>query len=248
MTMAQWVTGKIVEFNWWTPSLFSIKVAAGIKPFIAGQFTKLALNVEGRRVARAYSFVNSPNDPLLEFYLIEVPDGRLSSHLATLDIGDTVEVEAVAHGFFTLEETPKAEVLWMLSTGTAIGPFLSIIADGKLWERYERVILVHGVRHNTDLTYQDSILATASLFKQFTYVPAITREKPEQGLQGRVTDLLSSGALIKHCGMNQLNKNSHFMICGNPQMVKDTTQLLLDKGFKRHRRAESGHITVEQYW
>jgi len=246
--MAQWVSGKIVEFNWWTPSLFSIKVAADVKPFVAGQFTKLALNIDGKRVARAYSFVNAPPDPLLEFYLIEVPDGRLSSHLATLDVGDNVDIEADAHGFFTLNEVPKADVLWMLSTGTAIGPFLSMLAEGKVWEQFKRVILVHGVRHNTDLTYQDSIHATAALFKQFTYIPLVTREHPEHGLRGRVTDLIDSGALQAHCKMNQFPDNSHFMICGNPQMVKDTTQLLLAQGFTRHRRAESGHITVEQYW
>ncbi|KAF7764140.1 ferredoxin--NADP+ reductase [Pseudoalteromonas citrea] len=246
--MAQWVTGKIVEFNWWTPSLFSIKVAADVKPFIAGQFTKLALNIDGKRVARAYSFVNAPQDPLLEFYLIEVPDGRLSSHLATLDIGDSVDVEADAHGFFTLNEVPKADVLWMFSTGTAIGPFLSILAEGKIWGQFERVILVHGVRYNTDLTYQDSIHATAALFKQFTYIPLVTREDPEHGLRGRVTELIDSGSLQAHCKMTQFPDNSHFMICGNPEMVKDTTQLLLAQGFTRHRRVGSGHITVEQYW
>lgn len=246
--MAQWVSGKIVELNWWTPSLFSIKVAADIQPFTAGQFTKLALNIDGKRIARAYSFVNSPQDPLLEFYLIEVPDGRLSSHLARLDVGDTVDVEAIAHGFFTLDEIPPADVLWMFSTGTAIGPFLSILAEGKLWDKFNQVILVHGVRRNTDLTYQDSIQATAALFKQFKYIPLVTREQPEIGLEGRVTDLIESGALQKQCEMPVFPENSHFMICGNPQMVKETTQLLIKCGFKRHRRNEPGHITVEQYW
>jgi ferredoxin--NADP+ reductase len=246
--MAQWVSGKIVEFNWWTPSLFSLKVAADVKPFLAGQFTKLALTIDGKRIARAYSFVNAPHDPLLEFYLIEVPDGRLSSHLAKLDVGDSVDIEVNAHGFFTLNEVPKADILWMLSTGTAIGPFLSILAEGKVWDRYKQVNLVHGVRYNTDLTYQDSIQATAALFKQFTYIPLVTREQPEHGLRGRVTELIASGALQTHCKMSKLPKNSHFMICGNPQMVKDTTQLLLTQGFTRHRRTEPGHITVEQYW
>ncbi|WP_105169965.1 ferredoxin--NADP reductase [Pseudoalteromonas sp. T1lg23B] len=246
--MAQWTTGRVLEVNWWTPSLFSLRISANIQPFKAGQFTKLALQVGDKRIARAYSFVNSPQDPVLEFYLIEVPDGSLSEHLAQLKVGDEIMVEERANGFLTLDELPDADTLWMLSTGTAIGPFLSILAQGELWNRFKRVILVHGVRQNTDLTYQDRIKAVQKSFPQFQYVPAVTREQPEFGLSGRITNLLESGKLAKYCGYDTLPQSSHFMLCGNPQMVKDTTNLLINKGFNRHRRAQSGHITVEQYW
>ncbi|BBN83733.1 ferredoxin--NADP(+) reductase [Pseudoalteromonas sp. A25] len=246
--MSQWVTGKILDVNWWTPSLFSLKISADIEPFKAGQFTKLALKIGDKRVARAYSFVNSPQEPVLEFYLIEVEDGSLSQKLSELKVGDEIDVSVQANGFLTIEEVPDCDVLWMLSTGTAIGPFLSIIAQGKLWDRFKRVILVHGVRYNDDLTYQHQIITTEKLFKQFTYVPVVSREEPELGLSGRITDLLETGKLGQYCGLSELPKSSHFMICGNPQMVKDTTKLLMNDGFKRHRRAEPGHITVEQYW
>ncbi|KZN29708.1 ferredoxin--NADP reductase [Pseudoalteromonas luteoviolacea] len=246
--MSNWVVGKVIEVNWWTPSLFSIKVAADIEPFKAGQFTKLGLEIGSKKVARAYSFVNSPSDPLLEFFLIEVEDGALSSKLAQLVTGDDIWINTKPSGYFILDEVPKADTLWMLSTGTAIGPFLSILADGKLWRSYRRVILVHGVRHNTDLCYQDPIKATEKLFPQFTYVQLVSRETPENGLQGRITDIISNGQLLQYCNINQFTEAHHFMLCGNPDMVKDTTAMLQDMGFKKHRRAESGHITVEQYW
>ncbi|ALU46044.1 ferredoxin--NADP reductase [Pseudoalteromonas rubra] len=246
--MANWVNGKVVEKLWWTPSLFSIKVVADIDPFTAGQFTKLALPVEDKKVSRAYSFVNAPQDPLLEFFLIEVPDGQLSAPLAALDIGDDILVAGKPSGFFTLDEVPDASVLWMLSTGTAIGPFLSMLSDGKLWKRFDRVVLVNGVRHAQDLCYQDMLLDTEKIFKQFKYVPLVSREETAHTLSGRVTNLLESEELCRHCGFEQLPEDSQFMLCGNPQMVKDTTALLQTMGFARNRRAQPGHITVEQYW
>ena len=246
--MSQWVSGKITEVNWWTPTLFTIKVAADVAPFQAGQFTKLAKTIGEKRIARAYSYVNAPKDPVLEFYLTEVEGGKLTSGLVELSVGDSIDVESKANGFLTIEESPKREILWMIASGTGIGPFLSILADGKVWDKYQQVVLIHSVRFNTDLTYQDFIHAHQKLFKQFTYLPLVTRESPERGLEGRVTDLIKSSEFVNYCNLEKLPEDSHFMICGNPQMVKDLTQLLQSVGYKRHRRAEPGHISVEQYW
>jgi ferredoxin--NADP+ reductase len=246
--MAQWSRGKVLDVTWWTPSLFSLQIAADIQPFKAGQFTKLALEIDGKRIARAYSFVNPPEDPTLEFYLIEVTDGSLSERLAQLKADDEVFVGSQASGFLTLDEIPDADVLWMLSTGTAIGPFLSILAQGQLWERFKRVVLVHGVRTNADLTYQKRIKETDGLFEQFSYVPVVSRETPDNGLAGRITHLCQTDELAQFCGFSSFPSSSHFMICGNPEMVKETSSILVDKGFKKHRRAEAGHISVEQYW
>lgn len=246
--MSQWVSGKITEVNWWTPTLFTIKVAADVAPFQAGQFTKLAMTIGEKRIARAYSYVNAPKDPVLEFYLTEVEGGKLTSGLVELSVGDSIDVESKANGFLTIEESPKREILWMIASGTGIGPFLSILADGKVWDKYQQVVLIHSVRFNTDLTYQDFIHAHQKLFKQFTYLPLVTRESPERGLEGRVTDLIKSSEFVNYCNLEKLPEDSHFMICGNPQMVKDLTQLLQSVGYKRHRRAEPGHISVEQYW
>jgi len=246
--MSQWVSGKITEINWWTPTLFSIKVAADVAPFQAGQFTKLAMTIGDKRIARAYSYVNAPKDPVLEFYLTEVEGGKLTSGLAELEVGGSIDVEAKANGFLTVEESPKRETLWMIASGTGIGPFLSILADGKLWDKYQQVVLIHSVRFNTDLTYQDFIHAHQKLFKQFTYLPLVTREMPEKGLRGRVTDLIQNNEIAKFFKQKSLPEDAHFMICGNPDMVKDLAQFLQTLGYKRHRRSEPGHISVEQYW
>ena len=246
--MSQWVSGKITEVNWWTPTLFTIKVAADVAPFQAGQFTKLAMTIGDKRIARAYSYVNAPKDPVLEFYLTEVEGGKLTSGLVELEAGGSIDVEAKANGFLTIEESPKREILWMIASGTGIGPFLSILADGKVWDKYQQVVLIHSVRFNTDLTYQDFIHAHQKLFKQFTYLPLVTREMPEKGLRGRITDLIRNNEIAQLFKHERLPEDSHFMICGNPDMVKDLAQLLQTLGYKRHRRSEPGHISVEQYW
>lgn len=124
--MADWVTGKVTKVQNWTDALFSLTVHAPVHPFTAGQFTKLGLEIDGERVQRAYSYVNSPDNPDLEFYLVTVPDGKLSPRLAALKPGDEVQVVSEAAGFFVLDEVPDCETLWMLATGTAIGPYLSI--------------------------------------------------------------------------------------------------------------------------
>ncbi len=129
--MADWVTGKVTKVQNWTDALFSLTVHAPVLPFTAGQFTKLGLEIDGERVQRAYSYVNSPDNPDLEFYLVTVPDGKLSPRLAALKPGDEVQVVSEAAGFFVLDEVPHCETLWMLATGTAIGPYLSILQLGK---------------------------------------------------------------------------------------------------------------------
>ncbi|SRS97578.1 ferredoxin-NADP reductase [Shigella sonnei] len=117
--MADWVTGKVTKVQNWTDALFSLTVHAPVLPFTAGQFTKLGLEIDGERVQRAYSYVNSPDNPDLEFYLVTVPDGKLSPRLAALKPGDEVQVVSEAAGFFVLEEVPDCETLWMLAPSSA---------------------------------------------------------------------------------------------------------------------------------
>ncbi|WP_350635945.1 ferredoxin--NADP reductase, partial [Pseudoalteromonas sp. GW168-MNA-CIBAN-0100] len=155
--MSNWVDATVKKITWWTDSLFSITVNADVEPFKAGQFTKLSIMDGDKRIARAYSYVNASDDPNLEFYLINVVDGLLSSHLAKLQPGDNVLIERCATGFFTLDEIPASEQLWMLSTGTALGPFLSMLQQSEVWQKYQHINLVHGVRLNDDLSYQELI-------------------------------------------------------------------------------------------
>ncbi|MGE6462019.1 ferredoxin--NADP reductase [Pseudoalteromonas tetraodonis] len=247
--MSNWIDATVKSVKWWNESLFSLTVNADVEPFKAGQFTKLSVMDGEKRIARAYSYVNAPDDPNLEFYLINVVDGQLSSHLAQLTPGDTVLIERRASGFFTLDEVPASEQLWMLSTGTAIGPFLSILQQSEVWQKYKHINLVHGVRLNSDLSYQEIINKLLKAHPgQLNYVPVVSREEPLQGLAGRITTVIENNALSEHVGLCATPNNAQFMLCGNPQMVKDTSELLVAQNYKRNRRKESGHITVEQYW
>ena len=246
--MSNWIEAKVKDVKWWTDSLFSLIVNADVEPFTAGQFTKLAMQVGDKRVARAYSYVNAPNNPDLEFYLINVKDGQLSQQLAQLKPGDSVTIERRATGFFTLDEVPSSEQLYMLSTGTALGPFISILEQGEVWQKFEHVHLVHGVRLNEDLSYQERIKALQHQYPNLYYSPVVSRESATVGFNGRITDVIKDRRLFQVIDRPVAPDTTQFMICGNPEMVKDTTAILLELGFSRNRRREPGQITVEQYW
>lgn len=248
--MADWVTGKVVNVNNWTESLFSLKINAPVHSFTAGQFAKLALDIEGERVQRAYSYVNSPTSPELEFYLVTVPEGRLSPRLHALKEGDDVLVTTEAAGFFVLEEVPTADTLWMLSTGTAIGPFLSILQLGQDLERFSNIVLVHAVRYQRDLSYLPLMRELEKRYKgKLRIQTVVSRERVEGSLHGRIPALIESSELEASIGLKISPESSHVMLCGNPEMTKDTQQLLKQqRGMAKHLRRKPGHITSEQYW
>jgi ferredoxin--NADP+ reductase len=233
----------------WTDELYSLQVKADIPPFTAGQFTRLALDIDGERVARPYSFVNSPDNPVLEFYFIVVPNGPLTHELIRLQPGDTVYIASRAAGFFILSEVPDAKVLWMLSTGTAIGPFLSILGEDAVWERFKKIVLVHAVRTAAELTHPDEINVLLEKHpEQLQMIPFVSREDTPLAIRGRVPDAIEDGRLEARTGIPLNADNSQVMICGNPAMVRDTTRVLEARGLKKNKRRDPGHITTEQYW
>ncbi|PHM25725.1 ferredoxin--NADP(+) reductase [Xenorhabdus ehlersii] len=248
--MANWVTGKVTDITNWTDSLFSIKVHAPIEKFTAGQFAKLALEIGEERIQRAYSYVNAPDDNNLEFYLVTVPEGKLSPQLAALKIGDELLVTEQAAGFFVLDEIPDCQTLWMLSTGTAIGPYLSILQQGTDLERFENIVLVHAARWGTDLSYLSMMQELEKKFQGKLRIQTIvSREKWPNSLMGRIPALIENGELESAVGLPIQAENSHVMLCGNPQMVRDTQQLLKEqRNMAKHLRRKPGHITSEQYW
>ncbi|MFL6564444.1 MAG: FAD-binding oxidoreductase, partial [Burkholderiales bacterium] len=143
--MTQWFETEVVENRHWTGSLFSLRVAGAPLAFEAGQFVRIALDIDGQRVARAFSMVSAPGDPLLEFYGVVVPQGPLSPRLARLQAGEHLFVAANPAGFLVLSEVPHAETLWLMATGTGIAPFISMLRADTPWQRFEEVILVHAV-------------------------------------------------------------------------------------------------------
>ncbi|HGN1707456.1 TPA: ferredoxin--NADP(+) reductase [Providencia rettgeri] len=248
--MANWVTGKVIEAKFWTDALFSLVIDAPIKPFTAGQYAKLALEIEGERITRAYSYVNAPSDSRLEFYFVIVPEGKLSPKLAQLKPNDTLQITDEAAGFFVLDEIPECKNLWMLSTGTAIGPFLSILQESKGLERFENIVLLHAVRYEKDLSYLPLMKALEQQYSgKLKIVTVVSREQSEGSLHGRVPALIENRTLENKVGLTLSPDTCHVMLCGNPEMVKDTREMLKNSHrMIKHLRRKPGHISSEQYW
>lgn len=245
----KYINGTVVENRHWTERLYSLRVDAPTRPFQAGQFGKLALTVNGEKIARPYSYVNAPDDPIKEFYSIVVPGGSLSSQLAALQPGDSVMVAKTAAGFLVLDEIPDGRHLWLISTGTGIGPFLSILRTAPPWQRFERVILVHAVRTVAEVAYRDILQQIALQHpEQFTLAHFVSRETTDFALPGRIPAAIENASLEEKLECRLSTEESQVMLCGNPNMVKDTIAVLKKRGLERNRRRTPGHITVEAYW
>lgn len=247
--MTNWVEGEIVNKRRWTDRLYSLQVDAPVHPFRAGQFTRLALDIEGERVDRPYSYVNPPHEGPLEFYFITVPGGPLTSEMAALEPGDSLLVAEKPSGLFTLADVPDGEDLWLLATGTALGVFLSILKTEEPWDRFRNVVLVHGVRSKEELTYQDSLENIAAHHRdQFTMIPCVSREEVHDAFAGRLTHAMHEGYLEQRAGLTIEPERSQVMICGNREMIRDVSELLKGRGLERNRRSKPGHITTENYF
>ena len=245
----EWLEGTVVENQHWTDQLYSLHIKAPEVRFTAGQFGRLALDIDGERIARPYSFVNPPDAEHLEFYSIIVPEGPLSARLESLATGDRIWVSSQGVGFFVLDEVPQSEYLWLLATGTGLGPYLSILGTPDPWARHRKIALVHAVRYSRELTYQDTIRQHLDRHpEQLVYVPFVSREDDPNTLHGRIPAAIEDGRLAERAGMDFDPAHAQVMLCGNPQMVQDTSALLKTMGMARNRRSTPGQITTESYW
>jgi ferredoxin/flavodoxin---NADP+ reductase len=243
----------------WTDHLFSFKItrAAGFR-FTAGQFARLGVRKAGqiKPVWRAYSMVSASYDEHLEFYSIVVPGGEFTTELYKLRVGDHLLVEKTAYGFLTLDRFTGGKHLWLLATGTGIAPFISILHELDVWQRYEKIVVVHSAREHAELVYRDVIeaLRTHPYFGQdaiakLTYLPVITRAPQLGVLDQRITALIENGRLEAAAQLPLNVQDSRIMLCGNPQMVDDTRKTLKARGFSTARQsAPGGQIAVENYW
>lgn len=246
--MNDWVKGKVVAKRRWKEGLYSMQIEAPIADFTAGQFIKVALDIDGDRVGRPYSLVNPPQERPLEIYFNEIPEGPLTPRLSELEPGDPLWLSATANGLFTLEGVAPGRELWLLATGTALGVYLSILRTPDPWRSFERVILVHGVRAADDLTYGETLQLLADEYgERFTFVPLVSREAHAGALAGRVTDLLVNGELERRVGVPISPERSHVMLCGNSEMIKDARAILEGRGLVRRRGPAPGHYTTEHY-
>lgn len=239
-----------------TPTLFSFRCTRhdGFR-FTAGQFARLGVRTErGNLVWRAYSMVSSPYDEFLDFFSIVVPDGEFTSVLSQLRVGDELLIEKQPQGFLTLDRFVDGQDLWMLATGTGVAPFLSILQDLEVWERFENIVLVYSVRTEAELAYRELLAElltreyVAPCAHKFRFVPVVTRESVEGCLGERITDLLLSGQLAEAAGIQMTPERSRVLICGNPQMVDDTRKLLKQRDMQLSLTRRPGQVAVENYW
>ena len=247
--MSNWIDATVIENKHWTDSLYSLRIAGEIQAFTAGQFGRLGLQIDDQIIGRPYSFVSAPGEDTHEFYSIIVEQGPLSPRLAQLQPGDTVLLGNQANGFFTLEEVPAGEQLWMLSTGTGLGPYLSILKTDHPWQRFKKLILLHAVRTAAELTYRELIDGFARRDPdKFVYVPFVSREQTDFALHGRIPAAITDGRLEERTQLELRSEVAQIMICGNPDMVKDTRAVLQQRGFSKNLRRKPGNITTENYW
>ncbi len=252
--MASLIAEKVTGVHHWTESLFSFTTSRnpGFR-YKNGHFTMIGLKHEGRPLMRAYSIVSANYEDQLEFFSIKVPDGPLTSKLQHISVGDEVFVSTKPTGTLIVDHLLPGRNLYLLSTGTGLAPFLSIIKDPEVYAAYDKVILTHGVRYRSDLAYEEFItqeLPDNEYFgeevrNKLIYYPTVTREPFRN--QGRLTDLMRSGKLFSDIGLPPLDiNNDRFMLCGSPTMLKDTCEILDSQGFKEARHGNAGHYVIER--
>ena len=244
----------ILDVHHWTDRLFSFKTTRNPSfRFRSGQFTMIGVEVEERPLVRAYSLVSANYEEQLEFFSIKVPDGPLTSRLQHLKQGDAILVSRKATGTLLLANLSAGRNLYLLGTGTGLAPFLSVIKDPETYERFERVIIVHGCRWSVDLAYGDFIadilpddeLVGESAREKLIYYPTVTREPFRHN--GRISALMTTGKLFDDVGLPPISAQwDRFMLCGSPNMLGDIRAILKNQGFVEGNQGAPGDFVIEK--
>ena len=252
--MSAFLEEEVLTVHHWTDRLFSFTTTRDpALRFSNGHFTMIGLRVDGKPLLRAYSIVSPNYEEHLEFLSIKVPDGPLTSRLQHIQVGDKIVVGKKPTGTLLIDYLLPGQNLYLLSTGTGMAPFLSIIRDPETYERFEKVILVHGVRQVHELAYHDYLTQDLPqheflgemVSQQFLYYPTVTREPYKH--QGRVTDLIENGQLFADLGLPTLDPaQDRVMICGSPQMLKDLKRMLEARQFKEGNTSTPGDFVIER--
>lgn len=245
---------RVLSVHHWTDRLFSFTTTRDTAfRFSNGHFTMIGLRVNGKPLLRAYSIVSPNYEEHLEFLSIKVPDGPLTSKLQHIQVGDSIVVGRKPTGTLLIDYLLPGKRLYMFSTGTGMAPFLSIARDPETYEKFEEVILVHGVREVKELAYHDYLtkelpaheLLGEMVSRQFKYYPTVTREPFVN--QGRVTTLIENGKLFTDLGVPPLNAaEDRAMICGSPEMLKDLKRMMEERGLKEGNTSTPGDFVIER--
>src|SRR5690554_3401506 len=244
VAMSKFRTETVLSVHHWTDTLFTFKTTRdpGLR-FKNGHFIMIGLEVEGRPLIRAYSIASPNYEDTMEFYSIKVPDGPLTSRLQHIQVGDNIIVSSKPTGTLVLDNVLSGRNLYLFSTGTGLAPFISVIQDPETYERFEKVILVHGVRRVSDLAYSDFITENLPKHEYFgeqireklIYYPTVTRESFRN--EGRITELMRSGKLFTDIGLPTINPGQdRAMICGGPDMLQDISAMLDEFGMQVSKR------------
>jgi ferredoxin--NADP+ reductase len=252
--MSNFNTETVLSVRHWTDTLFSFATTRDPAfRFASGQFTMIGLSLEGRPLLRAYSIASPTYDDRLEFFSIKVPDGPLTSRLQHLKEGDAILVGRKPTGTLVHDALLPGARLYLLGTGTGLAPFLSVIRDPSTYERFEKVVLVHGCRFKAELAYQDLILNRLPadellgemIRDQLVYHPMVTREPFEN--TGRITDAFAAGRLPGDLGLPAIAaEGDRFMLCGSPAMLADMTAWLKAQGLAEGSNVNPGHYVIEK--
>jgi ferredoxin--NADP+ reductase len=238
--MSAFNTETVLDVHHWNDTLFSFKTTRDPSlRFRNGHFVMLGLQVDGKPLMRAYSVASANYEENLEFLSIKVPNGPLTSRLQHLKVGDEILVSRKPTGTLVVDDLRPGKHLYLFGTGTGLAPFLSIVKDPDTYERFEKVILVHGVREVSELAYSEYLqneLPGNEFFgelvqQKLVYYPTVTREPFRN--RGRITDLIASDKLTEDIGLAPLSPaTDRAMICGGPAMLADTRALLDARGFR----------------
>lgn len=241
-------SGVIIKKKIWSEGLFTLSVEAPeVSPFEPGQFLQLGTETPHGHVIRPYS-VASPHGRILDFFIVLVEDGKLTPHLWSKQVGESVDVSIKAAGSFVLSRSPEGSVLWLIGTGTGLAPYIAMLRTADVWQRYEKIVLVHGVRYAADLAYQEELACYKERYgDRFDAVPVVSREKPQGALHGRITTCIANGS-IEAIVDRSFTPDCCVMMCGNPDMLTETETLLGERGITRHKTKEPGQIVLERYW
>lgn len=245
---------QVLSVHHWTDTLFSFTTTRSrTLRYLNGQFTMIGLEVEGRPLLRAYSMVSPNYEEQLEFFSIKVQNGPLTSRLQHVKVGDTLLVGRKPTGTLIHDNLLPGRHLYLLGTGTGLAPFMSIIRDPDTYERFEKVVLVHGCRFVAELAYEELITKTLpqdellgeSVAEKLLYYPTVTREPFRN--TGRITELLVSGKLATDLGLPPFSRaDDRVMMCGSPAMLADVRAYLDQQGFTEGSMSEPGEYVIEK--
>lgn len=252
--MSAFLEERVLSLHHWTDRLFTFTTTRDpALRFSNGHFTMIGLRLNGKPLLRAYSIASPNYEEHLEFLSIKVEEGPLTSHLQHIQVGDTIIVGKKPTGTLLIDYLTPAKRLYLLSTGTGLAPFLSIIRDPETYEKFESVVVVHGVRQVDELAYHDLIVdhlprhefLGEMISRQLRYYPTVTRETYRN--MGRVTTLIENGKLFKDLGLPPLNpEQDRVMLCGSPGMLSDLKHMLESRGFVEGNTSTPGDFVIER--